>query len=1000
MIEWIISSSLLILIVLVVRTLTKSRLSCRARYALWLLVLVRLLIPVQLFTASWGVPEATMPERMTEKQFIPQETQWQVPADSSPAFSSDFARETWENAVQAPNAEPVTVRQVDYHWSVADVLRTIRLTGAGVMAAVLLVSNLRFARRLRRTRVPYDALVGGMRAYVAEGLTSPCLVGVLRPTVYLTPESTCDERTLRHVLAHETTHRLHGDCLWSLLRLAALCLHWYNPLVWLAVILSKRDGELACDEATLARLGEDERAAYGETLLSLVRAKPNSRELLSASTAMTAGRKPMRERIETIARHPRTKAVALILALAVLLTATALAFSSAEAREDKADDAGTTAETEDTDIVFSPKLSEAVRSSWTRWDSMDEMTQALQSTSPGYCTRNLSAWAEGEDYIGTALWNPLEDAPWLVWRNFTGSDTLDPFDNVLYHAHLTWTGERDGTVTYIGLTAGYTDGDVRVIITAEPLNRWAEPDWTGAEQFVLADGNRVSLKRDSGERYDALDLYTYKDNAHYTVRLISNNGAEALDAPLERVLGALGLRRLTLDDVRALARKGETLTPQDFAGYEYFVTGSGLYIKAYPIDEVFSVWLGFADPDGDQPLYYYLNARISDAPDNDRLDLRTGDAEAFIAAHAEPPYRTEGTVFIYHGEPYDLTEQSPSINAITQVRRAGKYYVIEGHVNPNNSVYCVFDTETERFIKKLTGANLIWQGDDLTTAVYSFWSEILDYKGNTVASCDLSEGEYIYSLGFDDDGAVLAAIMGVDGTLREERHPRGTTATTRAGRFTDLMGLNGWYVEEEIVPHHHGRSYYTEIDGETVRIAESFNFELDDHVVDLDGDGLTELICNCVYGGDGAQRVYVYRRKGDVVERATLDYNKLELTAWEDWGVNSTAEWFDPASGTFMVEYASLAASSGDGATPGTFIREVGFDALVWEEYAALSGSNASAAQPQTPPAAHAGAPVSEQSAKPTEMPLAEQSAAPAEEPENSMVVVIDLSDYEGGEEP
>ena len=332
---WGVSSSVLILVVFAVRALGKNRLSCRVRYGLWLLVLVRLLVPAQLFTASWGM-SPPLPERVTQKQFVMPQTPRGTERTGlltvvAPNLNGGPAEAPLSNT--APEAaEARHDGQNAYQWSAADVLRAVYLGGAGLLALVLFVSNLRFTRRLKRARVPYDALCGGMRVYVAEGLTSPCLVGVLRPSVYLTPEATRDERTLRHVLAHETTHRIHGDCVWSLLRLAALCLHWYNPLVWLAAIASKRDGELACDEHTLARLGEDERTAYGETLLSLVRGGSNARGLLSASTAMTAGKKPMRERIETIARHPRTKTAALLLALAVLLTATVVAFSKGAAK--------------------------------------------------------------------------------------------------------------------------------------------------------------------------------------------------------------------------------------------------------------------------------------------------------------------------------------------------------------------------------------------------------------------------------------------------------------------------------------------------------------------------------------------------------------------------------------------------------------------------------------------------------------------------------------------
>ena len=338
LLAWGVSSSILILVVFAVRALGKSRLSCRARYGLWLLVLVRLLVPVQLFTASWGMSPPPLPEGMTQKQFVlPQDPQGAERTGPLTVIAPNLGGAPAGAALPHTAPEALETRPAGrsaYQWSAADILRAVYLGGAGLLALVLLVSNLRFARRLRRARVPYDAPCGGLRVYVAEELTSPCLVGVLRPSVYLTPEATRDERTLRHVLAHEATHRIHGDCVWSLLRLAALCLHWYNPLVWLAAVVSKRDGELACDEHTLARLGEDERTAYGETLLSLVRGRPNTRGLLSASTAMTAGKKPMRERIETIARHPRTKTAALLLAAVVLLTATVVAFSRGVVKEE------------------------------------------------------------------------------------------------------------------------------------------------------------------------------------------------------------------------------------------------------------------------------------------------------------------------------------------------------------------------------------------------------------------------------------------------------------------------------------------------------------------------------------------------------------------------------------------------------------------------------------------------------------------------------------------
>jgi len=152
----------------------------------------------------------------------------------------------------------------------------------------------------------------------------------------------------------------------------------------------------------------------------------------------------------------------------------------------------------------------------------------------------------------------------------------------------------------------------------------------------------------------------------------------------------------------------------------------------------------------------------------------------------------------------------------------------------------------------------------------------------------------------------------------------------------EVMGLAYHCSDEELVPGHYMRSYYTNLNGENILIAESFGFDIDDHIVDLDDDGVTELVCNCVYGGDLVARVYVFRRNGNAIERGCVDYDKLHLNAWDNRGMASTAEWYDPESGSINVEYASLASSSGDGTTPGTFIQKAGYDAFSWEEFARL----------------------------------------------------------------
>jgi beta-lactamase regulating signal transducer with metallopeptidase domain len=171
---------------------------------------------------------------------------------------------------------------------------------------------------------------------------------------------------------------------------------------------------------------------------------------------------------------------------------------------------------------------------------------------------------------------------------------------------------------------------------------------------------------------------------------------------------------------------------------------------------------------------------------------------------------------------------------------------------------------------------------------------------------------------------LLAALNAEDGIV---------LAGTFKPNVSELMGFADYRVEtEELVPNHYLYRYIAELDGGTVQLAESFGFKRDDHIVDLDGDGVAELVCNCVFGGDGVRRVYVYRRNGDVIERGSIDYDRLNLAAWNNWGANSTSEWYDTMTGKLEVEYASLASSS----ISHTFTREAGCDALIWEEYTKL----------------------------------------------------------------
>ena len=332
MMEWIASSSLLILAVLFLRAVLGKRISAGLRYGLWSVVLARLLVPVSLFSLSViALPAVEPPEALR------QESIYVLPVESKPAEGSGV-RFAEDGRIEAPDSfgyarledEGRTVTRYAEKISPLELLGWIWAAGAAVMAVVLIIANVRFTIRLRRVRRPLEGTSAPVPVYTAMGLPSPCLVGLFCPAVYVTGEAAANPATLRHVLAHELTHYSHRDHLWSVLRGVALAVHWWNPLVWLTVVCSRRDGELACDEGALKRLGEGERAAYGETLLALVTTKSKPADLLSFATTMTSGKRSLKERIQRIAQQPKRLAGAMVAVIALLSLSTLAAFGQAK----------------------------------------------------------------------------------------------------------------------------------------------------------------------------------------------------------------------------------------------------------------------------------------------------------------------------------------------------------------------------------------------------------------------------------------------------------------------------------------------------------------------------------------------------------------------------------------------------------------------------------------------------------------------------------------------
>lgn len=561
MLNWIVSSSLLILVVAGLGAALKEHLSARFRYSLWALVVLRLLIPVTFGESSFSVADYLREvPAVQDAETLRGVEDLHYDQDSGMVYTYGGLMEDHPE-VLAGNATEAEFQRMETVLSARELLMPLWFWGMAVMAAVFLAANRRFRCRLEESAVPLEADCG-VSVFVTDAVETPCLFGLVLPAIYVTPEVAADETALRHCLAHEETHRRHGDSIWSVLRCVCLILHWYNPLVWLAASLSRHHSELACDEGTILRLGAEERFAYGRTLVALTCEGRGS--LLTTATTMTGSKKSLTERVTRIAKGTKTAYFAMRLAVFVVLLTAGCAFTGAE--EPTSDGTVCLGETKSAvgDSYYTveaelplymgedvdPSVWKKLEDNWRSWDAMTEMSQMLSSTLPGSCSRECDTWAECEAYLGVDLDNPLEEG----WTH--ANESAIPLDTPAlrgngHHAEVSFHGTREGKLESVAVKTGYLDGDVRLAMTVylccaeEPLTHrclWAERVTFETETMTLADGTEVLLvtTEDSGN-YCSTDAFFVKCGALYELHAVGQKGAEAqMRTALETALDKFG----------------------------------------------------------------------------------------------------------------------------------------------------------------------------------------------------------------------------------------------------------------------------------------------------------------------------------------------------------------------------------------------------------------------------------------------------------------------------
>ncbi len=318
------SGAALILLTAAFRALFRDRAPKRVFPVLWGIALARLLLPVSL--AMPGA--ASLPGRGGEALDAVGGGISELLATAVPSGAPGVPG----GAAPAPAVGGVT-------WGT--VLTALWLLGAALCAGWFAAAAL-WGRRERRNALPLED--GDARAWLAShklirrvelrtlpGLTTPLTYGVLRPVILVPGGMDWSAETAKYTLCHEYIHIRRFDTLTKLLAAAALCVHWFNPAVWLLWALLNRDIELACDEAVVRRFGRERRGEYARMLIDM-----EERRMDLSPLGSHFARSAIEERILSIMKIKKNTAISIILAVALVavcvgvFTASALAPEKAE----------------------------------------------------------------------------------------------------------------------------------------------------------------------------------------------------------------------------------------------------------------------------------------------------------------------------------------------------------------------------------------------------------------------------------------------------------------------------------------------------------------------------------------------------------------------------------------------------------------------------------------------------------------------------------------------
>ncbi|MBM6924600.1 M56 family metallopeptidase [Pseudoflavonifractor phocaeensis] len=348
-----VAGGVLILFIVVIRALAIHRLPKTTFLALWMIAALRLLLPFSIplpFNIHIGLDVFSDVVQELPSGNIAST----LPGDSPPSYDIG-------TAVPSPATEHISTFEI------------LWLVGVLLLAIYFSISYFRSMRKFRMSipdNTPYiqnwltaHQISRPLAVRSSDLISSPLTYGILHPVILLPKKlDRNDQAALKYVLTHEYVHIRRFDAITKILFAAVLCIHWFNPLVWVMYVLANRDMELSCDAWVIRMLGEKNRSSYALMLIKMEERRSGMSALCSH-----LGKNAISERIEAIMKFKKTSILAYAFALVLVVGATtAFATSTGAWREFDLDDLNLTeghtgTETDNMKIVDSEDIPDQVK---------------------------------------------------------------------------------------------------------------------------------------------------------------------------------------------------------------------------------------------------------------------------------------------------------------------------------------------------------------------------------------------------------------------------------------------------------------------------------------------------------------------------------------------------------------------------------------------------------------------------------------------------------------